>query len=335
MNIHSDVDPFNLARLTEDIDRGFLRILMREFPSVVSEEALSNIRVKIRDEVRTLISEMLSDIQNLNTLPAVGGFLKPDERIQTVKQMAEQLATVFDISTASDEKEDTKSIAYWQGRAKWIFFIWLQVYGNLMQRVGNSEAVVGETTFQFEGGDEHIRVPLPSQIDNMYNIWQLTRRLTLEYLQAKAELLIASGENVPHIQITHDDAKERGTIELSKAFWGNNPQGSLMILHSLRSVLLSVLQLDNRELPIDLRLLPTNQLILLAHESGIQLPFALEVLGNLTYDLEGSYYHCRPIPVHILYPIYRIMDETITYLSNLKPSEEVAERALAILSQNA
>ena len=335
MNI-TNLDPFNIAKLTATIDRGMFRIFTRDFPAVVSEDSLKSIKLKLRDEAGTLITEMWNDIRHLNAHSKVGNFLVSEDRIPTLSQMAAQLPVIFTYPDRTGEAEaDGKAlIQHHIGRVKWTFNIWLQVYGQLLQRIADGSPVAVETTIDFEGVEELVRVPLPSEIEAINCAWQIARRLTFEYLQAKAELLIAAGEDVPRIAID-DDESSRDVVALRRAFWANEPNTSISMLFALRSALLRSTGLKGQDLPIDLRLLPTDQLIVLAHGAGVQFPIALELLGNIAYDLEGIFFSCRPIAVSLLYPFYRILDTTIAHLNELPPNEEVHRQALGIISQNA
>jgi len=158
----------------------------------------------------------------------------------------------------------------------------------------------------------------------------MVRLLTLEYLQKKAELLAALGEE--SIQV--DIRSERDSLinEANHAFWKNQSDAYILLLQALRDALLHSLCVHKEVASLPGQL-STSNLLVLAHGSGLELPHDVQVLGNIVFDLEQFQSSCKVPEISYLYPAFRILDQTARKLLEMPFNAIAHERAATILKQ--
>jgi len=335
MRIEDRVDPFKLHKLAEDIDRRTFRIMAEDFNKAVAPDALTALKDNIRQEVSTLVAEFVNDLMELKQRLGLEELLSPDQRIPTVAELAQQLPLMYSgPSLAKHSGEDQEAWKRWTlTRLNWIIHSWFQVYGSLTQRLDPTSPVSAVAQPVDTGGANPIEVPQPMQIELAASTWQLVRRMTLEYLQAKANLLQAYGQDVPSVNINWVREANQVWRDAEKAFWSNSLSADILLAHALRDALLQALQLTGPAYPVDMRSLDTCQLPFLAQRAGVPLPFTPQLLGDVAFQLESYHSFCAKPDASLLYPLYRIVGEAVRHLLELPDDPTVPERVRQVLAE--
>lgn len=335
----SSFDPFNLLALTQDIDGRCFRVMAKDFPAVVSETGLVSIKEKLLQEIAPLLAEVMNDLQDLQR------YLKSDEIIGTgrtgsgrlipgVKEMVEELPRVYRPLNLKGDLQADQAVreSFCLDRVKWIVDTWVQISGHLTQRLSAEVPV----TKAVEDDGQTYRVPRPLEINSLNSTWQLLRRTTVEYLQAKADLLRVRGEDVPHVAANLGRGKKDTLNDALEAFWENRVYASTLLLSALREALVNLLKLNGPDVPIDLRLVLTSRLVDAASSVGLPLPHDSEVVIQLAAELEKDFYYTSAVrltPIALLYPAVRILAETVDRINALPPQPAVREGVIQVLTR--
>ena len=189
------------------------------------------------------------------------------------------------------------------------------------------DAAMPSTSTLQEGG-ETFKVPRPAEIDAINSHWQMLRRATMEYFQAKTDLLRACGQDVPRISVDMKMDRNYALNDALGAFWDNESYAPLLLLYSVRDALINVLRLRDPDVPFDLRQVMTSQLLYVSHTVGLTLPFPAEVSCNLIAELENHENYCVPVGMAVFYPAMRILEMTVRALNGMPPQDEVRQRLL-------
>jgi hypothetical protein len=335
MDNEFEVDPFHLRELSEDIERRTFQILVNDFPSIVSLDALNKVRLDLLNEINTLIAELMNDVLALQQHLGIEDIINRESRIYSLPELAELLPTLCRITPEPDgvaaSSEDLKQQCITQ--VKWVVHVWMQVFANLAQRLSDKNPMAVQVEVRSGDEDKLVSVPLPMEIDIAVSTWQMVRRLVMEYLQKKADLLRAYGDNLRPIMINYTHDNDLAWNEARSAFWNNTSTAAVVLLQGMRDAFLQALDLRGPEYPVDLRMLPTDQLPFLAQRVGVIQPFDPKVLHTIALNLEWWQAYCTIAPVSLLYTYYRIVGETVEKLQVQPPSQEMRRKVNEILAQ--
>lgn len=125
MNISIQLDPFHLVSLSEDIDLQCQRLIARELPKVVDEKALFNLKVALREQMASLLTEMLHEWRLLAQDTGQTAIFDENWIIPGVPEMAAQLPQIYELP--SEEKKKDWHI----DRVRWTINAWMQMWSQL------------------------------------------------------------------------------------------------------------------------------------------------------------------------------------------------------------
>lgn len=326
-----NIDPFNLVSLSEDINERCLRILASDFPAVVSEASLNTLKEKFRDEIFALFTEMLNDWQCLREKDNLSNLLGKDWVIPTVEMMVQKFPSIYQQPPSDELANGNQANIQWHAaQVEWTVNAWMQVWGHLTKQVQTKSVEDGKVDKKRDDEELLIDIPRPSEILVITRLWQKIRVLTFEYLQKKARLLEAIGEESVQIDI----ANERRSLinEANQAFWEHKSDAHILLLQAFRETLIQTLRL-NKEVAALPGQLSTSNLLGIAYMSGLEFPFEAQVIGNIVFDLERFQDNCEEPEVSYLYPAFRILDRVIRELSEMPFNEDAHKQVCAILNQ--
>jgi hypothetical protein len=325
MNATAHLDPFQLLALSEDIDRQCQRLVARDLPKVVDEKALLALKVAVRDHLFSLFTEMLNEWRHLAEQAGDASIFDEQWVIPSVPEMTRQLPQIY-ISPPDDP--DARK-AWRVERVRWVISSWLQMWGQLFAYLPKAE---DEKTAAATPPPEPSLTPLtrPFHLHAVLRIWQMLRLLTLEYLAKKADLLTELGLN----DISIDVADETPDIlsQATEAFWQKRPDASLLLVLAMRDALLNRLNARERLRAIHVHL-STSSLLSIAANAGLSFAHPVEVLGSIITDLEEQQNLGERLDISYLYPVFRILTDTVQQLQSAGDDAEVHLRASGILDQ--
>jgi hypothetical protein len=335
MQVPDQVDTFHLRELADDIDKRASRIMADDFNRVVPAAALAEVKAKIHQEVSTLCVEFANDLMELKARLGTQEILSPDRRIPTVEELAADLPSIYTPPQGEDGSEPSAGARQQWSLAllNWVVHSWLQVYGNLMRRLDPTRPVAPQVEMELDDETRLVEVPLPRELDLMADTWQLAKRLTFEYIHVKAEVLRAFGHDVPGVCVNWEQEPDQAWRDAEKAFWSNNLYTPVLLARALRHAFLQALQLTGPAYPVDLGVLPTCQLPILAERVGLQLPFDAQLLGAIASHLDSCQSYCDTLSVSLLYPTYRIVGKVVRDLLALPKAPNLPEHAAAVLAE--
>lgn len=328
MDILTQLDPFHLVSLSEDIDLQCQRLVARQLPKIIDEKALYNLKVALREQMVSLLTEMLNEWRLAQDTVESSLF---DENwiIPGVPEMASQLPYLYGLPPEGEKERKAWSIE----RVRWTISAWMQMWGQLF-------AYLPAADHTYESADKTvapdniepslIRVPNTSAVLAITRIWQMLRVLTLEYLGKKADLLVTLGKLEAGVNVK-EEAPDMMT-QAKEAFWGKRADAPLLLVLAMRHALFQQLNIKEqlRGRPVHLN---TSILVAIASDAGLPLPHPVELLANLCFDLEECQNLGTPLELSYFYPVFRVLIQTVEHLQGMKTDAAVQARAAMIVSQ--
>ena len=336
MTMPGSLDPYHLLELAEEIDRRCYRLATEDFPALIDAGKLDALKASFRDETITLMTEMRQDIDALGA--QIGSpVLPPDYTTLTLDQIARELPRVYADPTAPEtaaedaKARQTRLIL----RVRWTIDSWLQKYMALMWRLPAAAQTPCRVGAVLPPEPDAEPCQRPFEMQQVSALWGMIRELTAEYLEVKADLLREGDPAIPYVNPERSIDARHFFVEATTAFWEHRPGTDVMLLQALRYAIVDALALHGTELPVDLRLVHTSELLKLTQAAGLTLPFPLDRLCDITVHLESAAGRCDAPRISYLAPVFQLLSEVIHALLAANATPDVRERAMQILKNSA
>ena len=328
MDILSQLDPFHLVSLSEDIDNRCQRLVARELPKVVDEKALYNLKVALREETVSLLTEMLNEWRHLSEETGEDSIFDETWIMPGVPEMAVQLPQVYGGAPHGSEEKKAWRVA----RVRWTINAWLQMWGQMFAYLPAAdhtpEFTDSSVNIDVEPSLDH--APKATEILAVMRVWQMLRVLTLEYLGKKSDLLVELGKMEKGINVV--DEVPDVIYQAKEAFWSKRANAPSLLVLAIRDTLLSRLDIKEQLRGKPLRL-STPILLVLAADAGVEMPHAVELLGNLCFDLESVQNLGDNLELAYFYSAFRILIQSAEHFESVEIAPSVQARAAMMLSQ--
>ena len=276
-------------------------------------------------------------MQDLKALGVQVGspIIPPDHPTMTLERAARELPLVYaEPSSGANPEEDRNARQEWLLlRVRWIIDIWFQVWMKLMCHLPSAVPSPPLPWAPPPLDPEAQRYHRPGEMRQVIALWHMIKELTLEYIRAKADLLRQLDSSIPHVTVNRGVNAERLFAEATNAYWEYRPGAHLLLLQALRYAVVEALGLRDAEHPPELRAFATSQLLVLANGAGLTLPFSLDLLGNITFDLESAVGRCQEPSLSYSFPVFQLLSAVIEEFLAAEKNPAIHERAIEIFKE--